>query len=250
MAGSTLLAVLAHPDDEVGCAGTLLAQRARGDEVHVAFLTDGGMTEALGDRSPEEVAGRRREQAREAAGILDVEPHFLGMPDTGLAPGPEPAAEVARLVARVRPDGLLTFGEAWIRGLRHPDHQAAGKIARDAITLARLRKRVAPEEPHRAFCPVFCFRGRHSSLPAVAVDVEPHLETIYRLGRFYQERIGFGDPDWIERRLRWIGDRWGVPYAEEWEAWESEAGRVRDALLPAEPEGPPMPETRDGPVEG
>ena len=248
MAGFTLLAVLAHPDDEVGCAGTLLAQRARGDEVHVAFLTDGGMTEALGDLPPAEVAARRREQAREAAGILDVEPHFLGMDDTALAPGPEPAAEVARLIARVRPDGLLTFGRAWSRGLRHPDHQAAGKIARDAVTLARIRKRVAPEEPHRAFCPVFCFRDVHSRLPAVAVDVEPHLETVYRLGRFYRERIGFGDPEWIERRLRWIGDRWGVEFAEEWEAWESEAGRVEEALLPAEPDTAPMPETREGPV--
>ena len=250
MARTTLLAVLAHPDDEVGCAGTLLAQRARGDEVHVAFLTDGGMTEALGDRPPEEVAGRRREQAREAADLLDVEPHFLGMPDTGLVAGPEPAAEVARLLARLRPDGLLTFGRAWTRGLRHPDHQATGKIARDAITLARIRKRVAPEEPHRASCPVFCFRDRHSDLPTVAVDVEPHLETIYRLGSFYQERIGFGDPEWIERRLRAIGERWDVPYAEEWEAWETAAGEVREALLPAEPDTPLVPETRDGPVTG
>ena len=250
MSDTTLLAVLAHPDDEIGCAGTLLAQRARGDDVHVAWLTDGGMTEALGDLPPDEVAARRRDQAREAAELLDVEPHFLGLPDTGVVAGPEPAREVARLIARTEPDGLLTFGRAWSRGLRHPDHQATGKIARDAVTLARIRKRVAPEEPHRGFCPVFCFRDLHSSLPAVAVDVEPHLETMYELGRFYRERVGFGDPEWIERRLRWIGDRWGVTYAEEWEAWESEAGRVVDALLPTEPATPPMPETRDGPVGG
>lgn len=248
MAGRTLLAVLAHPDDEVGCAGTLLAQRARGDEVHVAWLTDGGMTEALGDRSPEEVARRRREHARGAAEILDVTPHFFGMPDSGLEAGPEAAAEVGRLVARLAPDGLLTFGQAWVRGLRHPDHQAAGRIARDAITMARIRKRVAPEEPHRDFCPVFCYRGRHSRLPAVGVDVEPHLETIYEVGRFYRERIGFGDPEWIERRLRAIGDRWGLTYAEEWETWETVGDRVVEALLPAEPSTGPMPETREGPV--
>lgn len=245
MSRHTLLAVLAHPDDEVGAAGTLLAQRARGDEVHVAWLTDGEMTEVLGPLPREEVGRRRREHAERAAEILDVEPHFLGLPDGGLEATPEAAARVARLVARVRPDGVLTFGDAWIRGLRHPDHQAAGKIARDALTLARLAKVVEPEEPHRAFCPVFTYRGAHSTLPAVAVDVEPHLETIYRLGRFYRERVGFGDREWIEDRLRAAGERWGVEYAEEWDAWESEPGLV-EALLPATPAGPPAPEDPQG----
>lgn len=241
MAGLTLLAVFAHPDDEVGALGTLLAQRDRGDEVHVAWLTDGEKTEALGDLSEEEVGPRRREHARRSAAMLGAEPHFFGMPDTGLAATPEAAREVGRLVARVKPDGLLTFGAAWTRGLRHPDHQAAGKIARDAITLARIGKVVAPESPHRSFCPVFTFRGHHGRLPAVAVDVEPYLERIYEVGSFYQERVGFGDPAWIEQRLRAAGERWGLTYAEEWEVWESRAGGVVEALLPADYEGPVLP---------
>ena len=245
MAGGTLLAVLAHPDDEIGCAGTLLAQRARGDDVHVAWLTDGGMTESLGRLPEEEVARRRREQARRAAEILDVEAHFFGHRDAALEATPEAAAELARLMARIRPDGVITFGEAWIRGLRHPDHQAAGKIARDAITLARLAKVVEPEEPHRTYCPVFCYRGHHSRMPRVGVDVEPYLETMYRVGRHYQERVGFGDPAWIEERCRALGRRWGVAYAEEYEAWESEADRVVDALLPAEPAGPRAPDVNE-----
>lgn len=242
--GGTLLAVMAHPDDEIGCAGTLLAQRARGDDVHVAWLTDGGMTESLGRLPREEVARRRREQARRAAEILDVEPHFLGHRDAALRATPDAAAELARLMARIRPDGVLTFGQAWIRGLRHPDHQAAGTIARDAITLARLAKVVDPAEPHRAYCPVFCYRGHHSTLPRVAVDVEAHLETMYEVGRFYQERVGFGDPAWIEERCRKLGRRWGVDYAEEYEAWESRGDRVVDALLPAEPAGPRAPDVK------
>lgn len=241
MTGLTLLAVFAHPDDEVGAFGTLLAQRARGDSVHVAWLTDGEKTEALGDLPDGEVARRRREHARWSAERLGAEAHFFGMPDTGLRAAPEAVRAVARLVARVEPDGLLTFGDAWTRGLRHPDHRAAGEIARDALTLARIGKVVAPATPHRGFCPVFTFRGHHGRLPAVAVDVEPHLETMYEVGRFYQERVGFGDPTWIERRLRDVGDGWGVSYAEEWEAWETRAGRVVETLLPAEYDGPPRP---------
>lgn len=249
VAGRTLLVVLAHPDDEVGAAGTILAQRARGDDVHVAWMTDGDRTESLGPLPAEEVGRRRREQAREAAGMLGVEPHFFGLPDAGVVATPEVAARVARLIARIEPDGLITFGDAWIRGLRHPDHRETGRIARDAITLARIRKIVTPEAPHRAYCPVFTYRGAHSTLPAVAVDVEPHLEEIYELGRFYRERIGFGDPGWIEARLRAGAERFaagageGLEFAEVWDAWESRPGAV-DALLPAEPAGPPQPEPR------
>ena len=241
MAGQTLLAVLAHPDDEVGALGTLLAQRARGDEVHLAWLTDGEKTEAMGDLPEEEVGRRRREHARTSAEMLGAEPHFFGLPDTAVDATPEAAREVADLIVRVRPDGLLTFGEAWARGLRHPDHQATGEIARGAITLARVAKVVAPAEPYRGFCPVFTYRGQHSRLPAVAVDVEPYLETMYEVGRFYEERVGFGDPGWIERRLRFAGERWGVTYAEEWDAWESGTGDVVEALLPATYAGPERP---------
>ncbi len=243
-----LLVVLAHPDDEVPAAGALLAQRARGDRVVLVWLTRGGMTEAFGDVPPEEVVRRRDEQGRRAGEILDVETRFLDFADTAVQATPEAAARVARIVAEVRPDGVLTLGDAWRRGLRHPDHQAAGKIARDAITLARLRKVVAPRDPHREPVPVFTYRGAHSVLPAVAIDVEPYLETIFELGRFYQDSIGFGDPAWIERRLRHVGARWGMTYAEEYDAWETRPGPV-EALLPAEPQDPELsPESRPGPV--
>lgn len=239
---------LAHPDDEVAAAGAILAQRARGDRVVLAWLTHGGMTEAFGPVSSEEVRRRRVEQARRAGEILDVETRFLDFEDTRVEATPEAAAKVARLVAEVEPDGVLTMGDAWRRGLRHPDHQAAGKIVRDAITLARIRKVVEPLEPHRSFAPVFTLRGAFSPLPSVAIDVEPHLETIYELGRFYQGSIGFGDPDWIRRRLRHVGEKWGLGYAEEYDAWESPPGIV-PALLPARHAEPELrPETREGPV--
>lgn len=244
----TLLVALAHPDDEVAAAGAILAQRARGDRVVLVWLTHGGMTEAFGPASPEEVRRRRAEQARRAAEILDVETRFMDFEDTRVEATPEAAARVARLVAEIRPDGVLTMGDAWRRGLRHPDHQAAGQIVRDAVSLARIRKVVEPREPHRAFVPVFTLRGIHSTLPAVAIDVEPHLETMFELGRFYQASIGFGDPEWMRRRLRHAGERWGLEHAEEYDAWETEPGVV-PSLLPARDAVPDLqPETREGPV--
>lgn len=233
MSRETLLVGLAHPDDELGVAGTILAQRARGDRVVVVWLTRGQMTEAFGPLPPEEVAHRREEQGHEAGAILGAETRFMDFMDTRLEAGPHAALEVARLICEVRPTGLLTWGDAWVRGMRHPDHQAAGRIFRDAIVLARIAKAVAPLEPHRVEVPVFTLRDVHSHLPAVGIDVTEHRERIHELGRFYHSRVGFGDPEWLDARLSRCGERWGCELAEEFDAWESEGGQRREALLPA-----------------
>lgn len=230
----TLLVVLAHPDDELGCAGAIAAQVARGDRAVVVWLTRGEMTEAFGRLGTDEVARRRQEQGAEAARILGAEYRFLSFPDTRLRGSPEEATLVARVVAELKPDGVLTWGEGWVRGSRHPDHQAAGKIARDAITLARIAKVVEPTAPHRGFCPVFTMRDVHSPLPAVAVDVAPHIGVIRALASFYHARIGFGEESWLEGRLRDQGRPFGLERAEVFDAWESRPGVVT-ALLPADP---------------
>ena len=239
----TLLVGLAHPDDEVGAAGAILAQRARGDRVVVVWLTHGEMTEAFGPIPSAEVARIREEHGRMAGEILGCETRFLDFEDTRIGHTPEAAARVAAVIAEVRPDGVLTWGDAWGRGMRHPDHQASGKIFRDAITLARLAKVVAPLPPHRAAAPVFTYRGAHSVLPEVVIDVEPYVERIRALAGFYYERIGFGHPDWIENRLAQAGRAHGLRYAEVFDAWESPGGRV-ETLLPAElgPDEPVHPE--------
>ncbi|HYW12736.1 MAG TPA: PIG-L deacetylase family protein [Longimicrobium sp.] len=246
MERKTLLVGLAHPDDEVGMAGTILAQKARGDRVVVVWLTRGEMTEAFGPLPTHEVAALREEHGRRAGEILGVETHFLDMPDCGVHATPEAGHRVARLLAEIKPDGLATWGESWARGMRHPDHQASGKIFRDAVTLARIAKVVAPGTPHRAYVPVFTYRGAHSTLPAVAVDVEPYLDTIHALARFYRESIGFGDAAWLEQRLRLAGAPYGLRFAEVYDAWETHPG-VFPYLIPAQPgEGEPIHPDRAG----
>lgn len=233
---ATLLVGLAHPDDELGIAGAISAQRARGDRVVIVWLTRGEMTEAYGPISQDEVARRREELGAGAGEILDAETRFLDLPDTRLEATPGVTRRVARLLCDVRPDGLLTWGDAWVRGMRHPDHQVCGRIFRDAITLARIAKVVSPSEPHRAAVPVFTLRDAHSALPRVAVDVEPHMDTIRRLADYYVDELGFGDPEWLEGRLRSAGREVGLRYAELYDAWESDPGVV-PSLLPASQDG-------------
>ncbi len=246
MEKQTLLVILAHPDDEVGVAGTMLAQRARGDRVVLVWLTRGEMTEAFGAVPSEEVGRRRMELGEGAGRILDVETRFLDFGDTSVVATPEAAARVARLIAEIQPDGVVTFGDAWIRGLRHPDHQACGRIVRDAITLARIRRAVAPLEPHRAFVPVFTYRDAHSLLPVAAVDVEPYLDRIMALAEHYERGVQFPEPAWLAARLERIGEECGVRYAEQFDAWESTPGLFA-TLLPATPSGPPAHPTREDP---
>ena len=230
----TLLVGLAHPDDEVGVAGTILAQRARGDRVVIVWLTRGEMTEAFGPLTTAEVAEKRTEQGTRAGELLGVETRFLDFPDTALVADRETAVEVARLICDIRPTGLITWGDAWVRGMRHPDHQACGKIFRDAVSLARMAKVVAPLEPHREAVPVYTLRDEHSPLPAIAVDVTPHRQGIAAIADFYLHGVGFGDPTWMEHRLRQAGGRWGSRYAEELDAWEGGGNRLVPSLLPAE----------------
>lgn len=245
MSGHTLLVGLAHPDDELAVAGAILAQRARGDRVVIVWLTAGEMTEAFGPLPSEEVARMRREQGRHAAEILGAESRFLDFADTRLAATPEAAARVAQVIADLQPTGLLTWGDAWVRGIRHPDHAACGKLFRDAVTLARVAKIVAPAAPHRAVVPVFTLRDVHSTLPRVVVDVEPYLEAIRELARFYRETVGFGDWGWIERRLQRAAEGTGLRFAEAYDAWETQPGLLT-ALLPAELLHPIHPDRRSG----
>jgi LmbE family N-acetylglucosaminyl deacetylase len=81
-AGMTVLALVAHPDDEVlGAGGTLALHAARGEEVHIVFLTDG--VSARGEDSA--AAERRAQAACKAASILGArQPKFLGFPDNRL----------------------------------------------------------------------------------------------------------------------------------------------------------------------
>lgn len=227
---STLLVALSHPDDEIGCAGTIAVHAARGVRVMLLWLTRGEMTQAYDVRSPAEVGEERMRHGRTAARILGAEPRFLEFPDTGIEPSRAAASRVARVLAETRPNAVVTWGDAWVRGMRHPDHQATGKIVRDAVTLARLGRVVEPLEPHREPVPVFTLRDVHSTLPPAAVDVSDRLDTVLELASLYRERFGWPEDDWLRDRLIAAGRQWGVEAAEVFDAWESEPG-LRDLLV-------------------
>ncbi len=220
----TLLVGLAHPDDEVRCAGAIAAQAARGDRVVLLWLTRGSMTEALGPLPAAEIGRLRERSARAVAEILGAEARFLDFEDTRVEATAEATHTLAGVLAEIRPDGVISWGDAWRRGPRHPDHQATGKLMRDAVTLARIARVVAPLPPHRSPAPFFAMRQPLSPLPVAAVDVTPVVEQVRAVGALYRAQVGWPRAEWLDQELAATGARWGVAAAEEFDAWESPPG--------------------------
>ncbi|MCX6035685.1 MAG: PIG-L family deacetylase, partial [Chloroflexi bacterium] len=136
----TLLAVLAHPDDEsFGMGGTLALYASRGVEVHLVCATRGEVGEVTPEllKGFESIAKLRESELRCAAGVLGLTGvHFLGYRDSGMpgsldnthpqALAAQPLDEVAKNVVcyirELKPQVVLTFDP--IGGYRHPDHIA------------------------------------------------------------------------------------------------------------------------------
>jgi N-acetylglucosamine malate deacetylase 1 len=220
----TLLVALSHPDDEVGCAGTIAAHAAQGHRVVLLFLSRGEMTESLGPLTAAEVARLRTRHGREAGEILGAEVRFLDFPDTRIEVTADAGYAVAAEIADIAPHAVITWGDAWVRGPRHPDHHATGQLVRNAITLARIARVVRPRPPHRELAPVFALRDVHSCLPEAAIDVGPYLDRVHAVGEHYRDRVGWPRREWLEERLATAGARHGITAAEVFDAWESPGG--------------------------
>jgi N-acetyl-1-D-myo-inositol-2-amino-2-deoxy-alpha-D-glucopyranoside deacetylase len=152
MSKQTILAVLAHPDDEsFGMGGTLALYAARGVDVHLVCATRG----EVGEVTPELLKGfhsigeLRESELRCAAGILGLKGvHFLDYRDSGMPGSPdnqhpqalaaqpldEVAANVVCYIRELKPQVVLTFDP--IGGYHHPDHIAIQRATQRAFELS------------------------------------------------------------------------------------------------------------------
>jgi LmbE family N-acetylglucosaminyl deacetylase len=117
LAGRTILAVFAHPDDEsLACGGTLARAADAGARV-VLICATRGESGSISDRSlvPDGDLGRvRSSELREAAAVLGVaEVMILDHPDGALRWADVPALhnEIVGAIDRCSADAVITFGE-------------------------------------------------------------------------------------------------------------------------------------------
>ncbi len=122
-----VLAIHAHPDDiEFQCAGTLLRLKQLGCRISVATMTpgDGGSAE----HSAERIAAIRREEARQAAAILQAECSCLEFRDLSIVFDNESRHRVTEFIRRTAPDIILTAPPV---DYMH-DHEITSALVRDA----------------------------------------------------------------------------------------------------------------------
>ena len=166
----SIVALLAHADDEAA-AGPVLARYAReGVEVHLIVASDGsagsgssGGYLVRADSTPkgDSLAAQRGQEARCAATALGASaPVLLGFPDGKLGDYTADRTlvyrlteRIAREIARLQPDVVITWGPDG--GTGHPDHRLVSTIA------TQLLRAGAPGMPERLFymyLPVESFR--------------------------------------------------------------------------------------------
>jgi LmbE family N-acetylglucosaminyl deacetylase len=126
LAGRTVLAVFAHPDDEsLACGGTLARMADAGARI-VVLCASRGERGSISDPSlvPDGDLGRvRAQELREAARMLGVsDVVILDHPDGSLrwADVPEFQAEIVAAIEKYRPDAVITFAEDGLYW--HGDH--------------------------------------------------------------------------------------------------------------------------------
>lgn len=125
---TTVLVVLAHPDDAEWWSGGTIASLARHNRVILVMGTSGD--QGAGGGVPGLGALREKLQ-REGGAVLGYGDYvFLRHPDGGLAEAAGYPDEVIALFRRYRPSAVITF-DVTREGpvYHHPDHEAAGWAA-------------------------------------------------------------------------------------------------------------------------
>lgn len=188
----TILAVFAHPDDELSAGGTLAHYAATGANVTLVCVTRGEAGEISDPAlaTPETLAEVRTQEllaAAEALGVSDV--RFLEFRDSGMIGTPEnedprcfhkadPVEATRRLVALIRsvkPDVMITHDVTG--GYGHPDHLAAYRYVTAAFDAAsdplQFPDEGPPWQPSRLFYTAMlrsAFQKMREILVAAGVD--------------------------------------------------------------------------------
>ncbi len=203
MTSPTLMAILAHPDDEsFPMGGTLAKAAAEGKRIHLITATRGEM--GVSDISAAETAVLRETELRRACAELGVaQLTFLDYMDGTLANILDSvgAARLLTLMRQSSPDVVVTFGPDGISG--HPDHLAVyrwttaafDQYQQEAVRPLRLYY-IAPSEATQQGCgippPAEAVGG-----PIAFIDVGDYLVQKVRAAQQHQSQNPpfTGDPE-------------------------------------------------------
>jgi mycothiol S-conjugate amidase len=208
-AKQTILAVFAHPDDEIGVGSTLAFYAASGVHTVLACASRGEAATIYCDECATrenlaEVRTHELECACEHLGVAEL--RWLDWPDGGIRdlPRDQAVGQVAALIRELRPRIVVTHPE---NGLYpHPDHLAVWEITREAFLAAADPERYPEAGPEWAADRFFT-----RAIPQSFFDAAPAFAE-YRVQLTGQQLPFIGTPDdqidvvmhvapWAERRM-------------------------------------------------
>lgn len=134
-----ILAVFAHPDDDVAIGPLLAHYAARGTRVYLAIVTSGdrGVTQHAKIPAGEQLAEVREAEAKAACrayGIL--EPLFLREKDgtiSSMQHHDRIVKSLKDIMQKTRPTVIITWGAEGLTG--HPDHRAVGNLVTEVFQM-------------------------------------------------------------------------------------------------------------------
>ncbi len=217
-----VLAIGAHPDDvEISCSGTIVKLVKQGRKVGICDLTEG----ELGTRGSREI---RAEEAKAASGILGITARVnLRIPDGNVEISHENRLRLIRVIRHFRPEILLI--PYWME--RHPDHERAHRLSREAWFYSGLEKirtvdNKTRQEPYRA-PRYYMFMQAYEFTPSFIVDISSEFDRRMEAVRAFASQ--FHNPlsteretslsrpeflDMLRTRFEYFGSRIGRKYGE------------------------------------
>ncbi len=216
MQKNTLLAIFAHPDDEMSCAGTLLKHSKKGDDVHLAFLTHGSNTTFI-DGDADAISKKRMEHTRKIEKHLGVSVHFLNFKDSQVEVSVEGGYIIAELIKEIRPNAIITWNKMKFLGGGHPDHRNTSQLVVDAISYARYKRAESKFNPYRNNISLYQYYDDVSDPHAqlIYIDVSEEFDEIMKFIDIYQEAYGSWDIKSLANiKLETAGWKSNVKYAE------------------------------------
>jgi LmbE family N-acetylglucosaminyl deacetylase len=220
-AGGTIMVIAAHPDDmESWCSGTIAQAIRAGWQASLLLVTSGDAGSIDPGATRPSVAAVREEEARRAAellGLSDVE--FLRFPDGEVEDTHALRAMLVCWIRRWQPRTVFTHDpeHSYPPYLSHRDHRITGRVALDAIQLARDRLAFTEDEaaalPTHVVSEVWLFSSTVAN-SVVNITETINLKIDARLAHHSQTADPAQLRDAWRRRAREIGAPAGLAFAE------------------------------------
>ena len=231
-----VLGVGAHPDDiEIFAGGTFAKLAERGDDIAIAYVTDGQMGHPT--LPPDEIAAIRKDEAKAACDLLGAEMIWLGFQDEFFFYNEETRRALVDVIRQTAPDVVITHYPDMFSG----DHTAVGRQASDAALVVNMPN-IRTEHPPVDIPQVY-FMDAPSGvgfIPDEFVDITGAFEMKKKLVSCHKSQsewlkwgYGIDYVEMIEIVARFRGLQAGVRYAEGFKrvkrAW---GGNITSSPLP------------------